>query len=68
MWLLDLKLGWTARMTDDKVRIENHFYKMEMLTITNKMLFKGEQVLCRKRNDQLYSMIWQGHKLKGNDC
>lgn len=64
MWLLDLKLGWTARMSEDKVRIENDFYEMEKLTITNKMLFKREQFLGRKRNDQLHSMIWQGHRLE----
>lgn len=40
---------------------------MEKLAITNKMLFKREEFLCRKRNDQLHSMIWGCHKLKGNE-
>lgn len=48
-------------MSEDKVRIENDFYKMEKLAITNKMLFMREEFLCRKKNDQLHSMTgWEG--------
>lgn len=41
--LADLKLGWTARMTEDKVKIENDLYKMEKLALTNRMLLKREE-------------------------
>lgn len=36
---------------------------MEKLPVRNKMLFKREEFLWRKRSDQLY-MVWKGHKLK----
>lgn len=58
--LSDLKLGWTARMTEDKVKIENVLYKMEKLAVTNKMLLKREEFLCRKMNNQPYRMILEG--------
>lgn len=41
--LADSKLGWTARMTEDKVKIENDLYKMEKLALTNQMLLKREE-------------------------
>lgn len=60
--LSDLKLGWTARMTEDKVKIENILYKMEKLAVKNKMLLQREKFLCRKMNDQSYSMILEGFR------
>lgn len=65
--LIRFETGWTARMSEDKVKIENDLHKIEKWAVTNKMLFRGEEFLCRKRNDQLHSMIWGGHKLKGNE-
>lgn len=47
----DLKLGWAARMTEDKVKNENALYKMKNLAVTNKMLLKKEESSCRKMND-----------------
>lgn len=56
--LIRFEAGWTARMSEDKVRIENDLHKIEKWAVTNKMLFQGEEFLCRKRSDQMHSMIW----------
>lgn len=58
MCLLDLKLEWTARMSENKVRIENDVHKIEKWAITNKMLFRRQEFHLRKRNDQLHCMVW----------
>lgn len=47
-------------MTEDKVKIENTLCKMEKLAVTNTMLLKREEFLCRKVNDQSYSVISEG--------
>lgn len=44
-------------MTEDKVKNENDLYKMKNLAVANKMLLKREESLCRKMNDQSYSMV-----------
>lgn len=66
MCLLNLKLEWTAGMSENKVRIENDVHKIEKWAITNKMLFRRQAFHLRKRNDQLHCMSGDGHKLKGN--